>query len=554
MRTDKIYLGRIMNPIYKTLLEQVKSSTDDNNILVAFEEVFNTNPESIEKSLTLVELYGSKNKLDLQSISSITNTIRDALSVEELKKKVFLISLNGMSIDSRFINVPALTDIIQTVGFNPQNGKYFNHINNQSYVKDKDLSRYIIKVFDYNLITDSVKGYHKDIEEYIQNVISFVINSIRDNNQYTSKKYVSDPFVEKSVSFKNQVVTITYNDLFPVVPTYYGNDNIIQDYKSHFSELDTLLEFILAARFGADKKKAYLWLRAESDWGKSFLFQGILGKLKLSTTITESELKKSYSGSASAFNADMFIHSWILFVDEFKSAVSEIKNITHELSFSPKFQGQVTVPLFAKIFSSAENVKSLNNGGMVERQFSNRFMFWSEQGNLTKRSLFSENQMLYINVITTYVYEYLKRRSDEYISFGEIEASNEANRVLNKIIQSKKTHTETVEDVLSRYIKEFKELFSNENSDTFYELRDYMFIYNGDTYITNKGKFVNVFLDRYFDDNEQRVIKHKENDAILDIQDSKRQSIRVNGTIKSGYLWISHKPKVDNIDDFLDVA
>ncbi|QOY54527.1 hypothetical protein HUE87_11775 [Candidatus Sulfurimonas marisnigri] len=363
--------------------------------------------------------------------------------------------------------------------------------------------------------------------------MNFVVNKIRDNNQYVGIKYQSDPFRDNSsVEFNAQVMTITFNDLFPIVPEAKEDDSIVTDYKEHFKDLDMFLDFLLASRFGADRKKAYMWFRAQSDWGKSWLFQGVLSGLKLATTITESELKKSYSGGASGFTADMFTHSWFLFIDEFKSAVSEIKNITHELSFSPKFQGQVTVPLYAKIFSSAENVSSLNNDGMVESQFANRFIFWTEEGRLTGRDLYANNQLLYTKVIISYVYNYLKTKAEMYISLGEIEASNRANEVLNQIIKAKEVATVSVEEVLAERIEEFKEEYQD-----IFELREQFFIYEDYVYVKHKGKFIEAFLNTYFSEVEIKIIRHKEQNMILGISDSERYTKRVGGKSVSGYKW-----------------
>ncbi len=533
-----------MNEIFKNLLEQIKSSTDQTGIIKAFEDAFNTR-DTINEALEEVMQYSIKHQLDIAKVTDLITAFRKAYSTDELNKELFLVSLNGFNIDTRFIDIHMLKSMIENVGLNTQKNNYYNH-KTDKYFTDTDIKRHIKKAIDESKITPKIETWMTEnygTDKYIKAVVAFVIAQIRDNNQYQDIRYISTPFKnDSSVSFENQVMSIRFTELFPIVPKMHYSDEIIKDYKDHFPDLDMLLEFILAARFGADRKRAYIWFRAQSDWGKSFLFQSILGHLKLATTITESELKKAYSGAASAFNAGMFIHSWILFIDEFKSAVSEIKNITHELSFSPKFKGQVTVPVYAKLFSSAENVRSLNNDGMVEQQFKNRIMFWSEEGELTLREMFKNNQMFYRQVLITYVYEYLKKRADEYISLGEMEASNEANKVLNKIIESKVVETLSVEEALADRIGEFKENYIN-----YHELKKYYFAHNGNIYISNRGKFVNVFLDEYFDEDAHRTIRHKDNNVILDIQDTRRTKHRVQGTIKSGYLWLKTKAKASDI-------
>lgn len=523
-----------MNIILANLLEQVKSSTDNQELIVAFEDAFNTEQDTINDALKYAEMKSVEDSSHITELLSITKVFRDSLSDEELNREIFISHLDNVTIDTRFIDIGTLEESIRNIGFNPKSGQYYTYLDEKFFATEKDIKRYIAKAFTKDNITAKVIEFHNgDVQSYINLILNFVVNKIRDNNQYLSIKYISNPFAEhSSIKFEKQVMIITFNDLFPIIPIVSKDDEIVADYKEHFGEIDMFLDFMLASRFGADRKKAYLWFRAQSDWGKSWLFQGVLGKLKLATTITESELKKSYSGGASGFNADMFIHSWFLFIDEFKSAVSEIKNITHELSFSPKYQGQVTVPLYAKIFSSAENVRSLNNDGMVEQQFSNRFIFWTEEGKLTNRPLYVENQMFYTKVITTYIYNYLKNNADMYISLGEDEASNKANKVLNEIIEMKKVETTSVEDVLAERIEEFKE-----NYQDVFELEDQYFIDEEYVYIKNKSKFIGSFLDTYFSEDEIKIIKHKEPNIVLGITDTERYSKRIGGKPVSGYKW-----------------
>jgi len=525
--------------MYKTftiVLEQLKSFTDNEKIVLAFEDAFN-NSDTIQEALDNVEKYALKNASILQEITEATSIFKNALSKEELTRLVFITNLNGVDIDTRFINIGRLQQTLTSIGFNTQNNKYFLAENEQVFATDKDLVRFISKAIDKNLITDKIeiwiKEHYEDVDDYIKYITSFMTNQIRDYNQYKSVKYIGAPFdTEDSITFKNQVMTVRFTNILPVVPELAYDEKLLSDYKKHFPDFDMLLDFILASRFGADRKMAYIWFKAQSNWGKSWLFQAVLGALKLTTVITESELKKSYSGSASGFTVDMFIYSWILFIDEFKSAVSEIKNITHELSFNPKYEGQVTVPLYAKIFSSAENVKSLNHDGMVETQFKNRITFWNENGELTTRQLFNENKMLYTRVITTYVYEYLESRSLEYIELGEVEASNSANKKIESIIASKQVTTLSIEAVIKERISEFKQNFSSSY------LSEFTFEYEGDIYVKNKSKVVAIFLEKYFDDEQHRILRYKDNDVLLDIVDSKRRSVRISGKPVSGYLWI----------------
>lgn len=540
-------------------VELFKALTADKVIIDMVTLVFQNNElESLSEALNSLKETAIREKLP--ELLEIIEEIKNVTSLDDLNHSYFLSNINGVTIDTRLIEIDGLFKIIKSIGYNPHKHQFYNYDDN-TFKMDKDLQRFIKTTFKTVSEAQKIKitSYYSNtqfntIETYLTHISTFSVNYIIDNNQYSEISFNVDPFAqEPSVKFKNQIMYITYNKVLLNEITFIQNDAIINDYLTHFPDLYTFLDLVLCARFGADRKRAYSWFRAPSNWGKSFLFSGVLKKLGMVSEVTESEIKAAYSGSASGFNPEQFINSWILFIDEFKSAVSELKNITHSLSFSPKYRGQISVPVYLKLCASAETVKSLVNDGSMESQFQNRFLIWREDGNqLSKRPLFKSNPANYLNVITSYVYKYLREEADNYILLGELEAGNKANLTLDSIYAKKQTVTHNKEDTLADNLEQFKAIFK----DGRFYLSDHYFKTSDDNvYITNKTKFATAFLNEYYDEAEaKQLYRHKDIDIILGLGESpQRVTINLGGTRrKSGYLFIENpvQHQANNIDTY----
>jgi hypothetical protein len=538
-------------------VELFKALTDNQAILDRVALIFKNNElESLSEALSILKEIAIKE--NISELLLIIEDIKASVGQENLEASFFLSDINGVSIDTRLIEIDELFKIITNIGFNPHKDQFFNYEDN-NYKKSKDLERLIRATF--NTLTEAqkikIESYYsstryESIDKYLKAIVSFAEAYIRDNNQYSEISYDVDPFAStQRVEFKNQIMYVTYNKLLLNKFAFTKNDEIINDYLEHFPDFYVFLDLVLCARFGADKKRAYSWFRAPSNWGKSFLFGGVLNKLGIVSDVTESEIKTAYSGSASSLNPEQFTNSWVLFIDEFKSAVSELKNITHSLSFSPKFRGKFRVPVYLKLCASAEIVKSLVNDGAMETQFQNRFLIWKEEGTqLSTRPIFKSNPANYLNVITAYTYKYLREQADEYIALGKIEAGNKANATLDIIYEKKQTITASKEDALFENLEQFKTIFEEGRfclSPFYFKAPD------GSIFITNKSKFASAFLNEYFDENEAKILnRHKDINIILGLgENPQRTTINLGGAIrKQGYLFIEKQVQshVNNIN------
>ncbi len=190
-------------------------------------------------------------------------------------------------------------------------------------------------------------------------------------------------------------VRVTYSHQKFSRPEMVGNVNqlVVDDFKAHFAncgcEFDEWLEWLVACRFAGDRKQAFMWLHAPSDWGKGLLI-GALTNLRLVTEVSVKAVEKIFEGGPVGFAGGSFFRSWILLVDEFKYAKSEVKQLQNTMRVSPKNQLQVEVELYAKLFTSAEHVPSFAGDQGIEDQFARRFSYLQGEGVVTDRSVFKE--------------------------------------------------------------------------------------------------------------------------------------------------------------------
>lgn len=206
---------------------------------------------------------------------------------------------------------------------------------------------------------------------------------------------------------------------------------ILADYRQHWPMFDEFISVLVAARFAAARKKAYLWLRAPSDWGKGLL-AGVLGRLGLITDLTTAELERLFSGQPCGLQMTDFRRSWVLSFNEFRSAKAELKVLEQSIRFSPKNMPVCEVPLYLKLFTSAENVESLvSQKSGVEDQFANRFSLIEPEGeSIDTRHLFTAGRGTYRDALAGFLARDLNRRVDEYRSLGRRGAEDRGDAFL----------------------------------------------------------------------------------------------------------------------------
>lgn len=277
-------------------------------------------------------------------------------------------------------------------------------------------------------------------KDFISSCASSIFNQMQRHilvkRQYSDLQIIVDMFAtESSVLLHDGQATITYpHGAFPTGPI---DSVVVADYKQHWAMFDEFLDLVVAARFARSRKKAFLWIMTQSDWGKSFLLS-LFSNLGLVIEMSTQEVERAFSGQPIGQTVRNFKRAWIMAVEEFKSVKSELKQLEQKMLFSPKGLPTVTAPLYLKLFLSAERVESLaSDESGVEDQFANRFSILEpEGGRLSERPLFQQGRGRYIDSLTNYVADYLNRKVSEYRALGEIGASNRGDSIVEAFHQA----------------------------------------------------------------------------------------------------------------------
>jgi hypothetical protein len=238
------------------------------------------------------------------------------------------------------------------------------------------------------------------------------------------------------------------------------NQQLVNDYLEHFKELPRFLEFMAAARFSKNRKRTSIWMHCESDWGKTFLLNVLKRRMKLVVETSIHELEKMMAGSPVGKTSADFLRAWVLAVDEFKGARSEMKQATDTIPYSPKNQPTHHAQIYLKLYLSAEDVDSLASESTgVENQFAKRFSYFEGAGSLAERQLFKASSEDYFNSVESYIALNLNKQVESYLAMGELVAANHAEIVINKFHEEYGIGNRfaLLSDHMTHIVKEFKE-------------------------------------------------------------------------------------------------
>ena len=249
----------------------------------------------------------------------------------------------------------------------------------------------------------------------------------RHNQRRRVSRYVDMFASEAAMLLKPELVVISQPHA--AFPSTRYDPKVVEDYKQHFPRFDIFLEFIAAARFAPDRKKAYLWMRLLSDWGKDLLLDGVLGRdgLGVVASVSEAEVEKMFEGGPVGRDPVEFLHAWVLLINEFKKVNGEMKQLERSIRLAPKHQLSAEVPVYAKVFTSAEGVASLAGDNGVEDQFANRFSAFEEGANrITEREMYIADSDHYLESLRGYAAEVLNSEVGRYRAMGEKGSRNTA--------------------------------------------------------------------------------------------------------------------------------
>lgn len=355
--------------------------------------------------------------------------------------------------------------------------------------------------------------------EFMKEVLGKPLERLRKltmaHRQFTSTTERVDLFCETGrTTLKDRVLTLVFpHEELPAGPV---DARLIADYKQHFPQLDDFLELLLAARLANDRKRAHLWLHAESNWGKGFL-SGMLQRLGLVCHTTIEELTNAIGGSPSGMTPDLMRRSWVLAVDEFKGVTRELKQLGTELSFAPKNRARVTVPLYLKLFMSAEEVPSLvgeDTGADV--QFINRFMRMRLTGVLDERGLYQADNAAYGAAVRNYIAGFVNQRVAEARKTGEAPAASRADAALARLHAKYPLSTEVkaslddrLPDILADFIADMAAPSVAAASPIQRIARNWTFLKDGVVYLQRPEKALGDWIQESFSRSEAGKVAYK---------------------------------------------
>lgn len=309
-------------------------------------------------------------------------------------------------------------------------------------------SRKAFEVTAYQHLSETFKGvaiksYDEEKNRDKWNIkIDDIYDTLTVRNNYDLLCYESDLFLSSQHIEKDNLtktVTVKTNKLhIKTIPkTEIKKDDyieIVKDYKSHFKYFDELLNLIIDMRLAKDRKASFVHLRVKSNWGKSFL-SGLLQNLQIGFEIDYHNLMNKGANDIAPIQVR---NSFVMILDEFNNFSSEMKKLSHDFKFAPKFGMTEKVELYLKILMSAEKSPSFSGG--VDDQIVNRVMVMDipdkDAKRLTDRGIYKKHgNAKYMSALEYYAYLKLNKRLSEYLSLDKFKAHRIADKRVNEALK-----------------------------------------------------------------------------------------------------------------------
>lgn len=370
------------------------------------------------------------------------------------------------------------------------------------------LKRWIRNTF--KIFTHEIKTTEKERKAQLSKENETLENLVLDlmiKNQYSRLVFTRNPFTDTPV-IKRDDHQLHYTAPHFYIKEYEDKYNIqqiekniiIEDYKKHFPQFEEFLNWLIACRFTTNRRTSYTYIRFSAGFGKSLL-AGIFSELGVGRKINQHQLKANSAGDLSPMD---FRNAFILMIDEFTHFQQELKDMTHGMHLSAKYALSEYVPLYAKVFLSAEKSTSFFGDAGVDAQLADRVnvIDLSDAGKIDKNKLYKKNTLAYTSVLTEYVYSYFKDKADYYVSIGELAANKVANDILDNYHNKYKMEADTVERIREKcvdYIRDYilwleeSDSFGNKPRNTFFEKLDKLI------YLKNENEIVVKELTKLYE-------------------------------------------------------
>ncbi len=407
-------------------------------------------------------------------------------------------------------------------------------------------SRKAFEVTAYQHLTsafrdEELKSYDEDKNRDKWNIkISDIYDTLTVRNNYDLLCYESDLFLDEPIIEKDHLtktVRIKTNKLHIKeieLPSMTKNDylEIVQDYKKHFKYFDELLNLIIDMRLAKDRKGSFVHFRVKSNWGKSFL-SGLLQNLQIGFEIDYHNLMNKGANDIAPIQVR---NSFVMILDEFNNFSSEMKKLSHDFKFAPKFGMTEKVELYLKILMSAEKSPSFIGG--VDDQIVNRVMVMDiddkEVNKLTEREIYKKHgNAKYMSSLERYAYLKLTKRLEEYLSKEKFEAHRIADKRVNEALRKYKMQNvtnlnEETKSIINEEIKNILNMSDIELAPRHRDIKRNIIelesgAYAGQIFIKQPKRTIEAILKISVSENDYKKMKWKLSDleSILNVLSSK---------------------------------
>lgn len=378
-----------------------------------------------------------------------------------------------------------------------------------------------------------MKGVYRAVKSVVsKEIVSYLIwNNQRDLMSMTVNMFTNESRID---FFDNEAVVLLKHR--PYVYRVDPRDmselpllqseldwEVINDYMEHFPALNDFIHMIVASRFAIDRKKSFLWMRAESDWGKGFL-GSTLSKMGIVNETSVDEIELMASGKPVGCMPERFLRSLILWVDEFKKVKSELKQLCSSVTLSPKFRPSTPVDLYLKLFTSAESVASLANDEYgVEDQFANRYSYMSPNdlsGQLDKRPVFkNKGKYYYSKHVGNYICLMLNEEIDKMIKLGSHQASIKADQFIDKFYEKYRIDREfsRLSDSMAGIAYEVAAELHKQANEPFSAQKQHIVWDKGTVYIKSTSTVVKQVLATMFDHSMLATVSKRTEELIKEL-------------------------------------
>jgi hypothetical protein len=439
------------------------------------------------------------------------------------------------------VDAHIIQSMLNSCFYSPQKNSYNLLSSNDNLIEAKhnDKWSFLTKTFgspiDYNATAKALDEALKQMKltktegsKLKKLIISIPANQIAEHIRYFNQRSTIsmevDMFANKGrieIHDEHAQIVFTHKKL----PENSFDKSVVNDYKEHFPQFLELISWLVNCRFASDRKLAYLWIHADSDFGKGF-FLAVLDYFKLGVDISTKEIEKIFEGSPVGRQMTDFKRASVIVVDEFKSVKSELKLLQNSMTISPKNQLAIKVNLYSKIFTSAEHVSSLVGDAGIEDQFANRFNYLRCKGSINKRKMFSAiGKSKYIESIKGYFAQEFNKLVDGYISMGKEASTLKADEELIKFHQTYGIGNEF--DTLSKSLPEI----ANDIKEYAVQSCGYLIVRDtNNVYLKCPAKVIEQYITNTYDHSNKPMLLKKKNDIrdLMSIDNKGCTTYRVN--------------------------